>query len=277
MNLVHPWIPAALGLSPLFSPLQTMIGRLNKQRFPILSEINTLLAIHQPEIIVQLGHRLKFVKQESERMSFEQQYEPRCFLSGEVQTRINNWHDLFNALVWLTFPKSKAAINARHFQALKTREAANETQRGRIRDMVTLFDESGVIVASANTELSNLLQSFQWKELFWQRREQVKKEMGFYIFGHGLYEKALQPYIGLTGQAMIFQVPIEFFNASLPSQILKLDQLLAEYLFDSENCLNSGELNPLPLLGVPGWSKENVESAYYDNTSYFRNGRRKSK
>jgi hypothetical protein len=38
--------------------------------------------------------------------------------SGEVATRPDNRHDLFNALIWLAFPRSKAAMNRRHHEAL---------------------------------------------------------------------------------------------------------------------------------------------------------------
>jgi hypothetical protein len=40
---------------------------------------------------------------------------PSC--SGEVATRPGNRHDFFNALIWLAFPRSKAAINRRHHEA----------------------------------------------------------------------------------------------------------------------------------------------------------------
>lgn len=29
-----------------------------------------------------------------------------------------DWHDLFNALVWMTFPTTKAVINARHYESM---------------------------------------------------------------------------------------------------------------------------------------------------------------
>ena len=117
------------------------------------------------------GQPLSFVPQEYGKLPFEAQYEPRCYLKGEVPTRANNWHDLLNALVWLTFPKAKAAINARHYRALTAEMSpATRSQRGAVRDTNTLLDESGVIVACADDELAELLRNFQWKELFWQRR-----------------------------------------------------------------------------------------------------------
>jgi len=276
MKLTHPWNVAALLQSPLFSPLHPVLSSLNTNTFPTLNDFNNMLLKRQPAISVQSGLNLLFVPQEPGRLGFEAQYEPRCYLSGEVQTRPENWHDLFNVLVWLTFPKAKAAINTRHYQALKSKTDTGNSQRGRVRDMATLLDESGVIVVCCNAVLSDLLQTFQWKKLFWQRREQVRKEMCFYIVGHGLYEKALNPYVGMTGQGLVLQVPSEFFERTLPAQLSEIDQRLATYLSNPENCLTTRELNPVPLLGVPGWSEENEDPAYYDNTAYFRSGRQES-
>jgi hypothetical protein len=266
--------------SPLFTPLYPAISCLTSTEFPALDELNAQL-LAQP-IFVQNGAALHFVAQGVGKLAFEAQYEPRCYLMGEVQTRADNWHDLLNALVWLTFPKAKAAINARHFQALmEKRQAQTElaalpetsSERGAVRDTNTLLDESGVIVAYADAELAGLLRNFSWRELFWQRREQVRREMGFYVFGHGLYEKALQPYVGMTGQCLLLKVEPAFFSWALAQQLAHLDTLLADYLTDSQHCRSTRELAPVPLLGVPGWSVDNAEEAYYDNTDYFRPGR----
>jgi hypothetical protein len=277
MKVNQEWTPAALLQSPLLAPLHPVLKLLKSGEFPGLRDFNALLAEGHPVIGVQLGHALRFVPQESGRMGFEAQYEPRCYLTGEVQTRPDNWHDLFNALVWLIFPKAKAAINSRHYQALTRPAETADSQRGRVRDMATLLDESGVIVVCANTGLSELLLSFQWKELFWQRREQVGSAMGFYIFGHGLYEKAMQPYVGMTGQGLLLHVEQEFFSWPLSVRLAYLDERVAGYLQDAAHCLSPRELHPVPLLGIPGWAAENDCAAYYDNTSYFRSGRRHSK
>jgi len=257
----------------MFRPLQPVFTQLEGDSFPGIKEWNALLARHYPDITVNNGCLLHFVPQEAGRQGFESQYEPRCYLTGEVQTRPDNWHDFFNALVWLTFPKAKAAINARHYQALVHAAEVTTSQRGKVRDMATLLDESGVIVVCANAELAELICTFKWKELFWIHRERVCREMGFYIFGHGLYEKARQPYVGMTGQGLILGVPPEFFGWTLHAQLNYLDARVAEYLDDPEHCLSSRELHPVPLLGVPGWAAENNNAVYYDNTLYFRPGR----
>lgn len=262
--------------STLFAPLHPVISHLKTTGFPTLDELNAQLAAHQPAIAVQSGRELHFVDQGVGRLAFEAQYEPRCYLTGEVQTRTDNWHDLLNALVWLTYPRAKAAINARHYNALVTSDAApadTRSQRGAVRDTNTLLDESGVIVAYADDELAGLLRDFQWTELFCRRREQVKNSMGFYLFGHGLYEKALQPYIGMTGQGLLLAVEQAFFGWPKAVQLAHLDSLLADYLADPEHSRSTRELSPVPLLGVPGWTADNECESYYDNTLYFRPGR----
>ncbi len=278
MKQAPEWNRDALLQSPLFAPLHPILADIEGDAFPTLQDCNALLDACQTPVTVKSGLPLRFVAQEYGKLPFEAQYEPRCYLKGEVPTRAVNWHDLLNALVWLTFPKAKAVINARHYEVLTnagvTDAAAPRSQRGAVRDVNTLLDESGVIVACADAELATLLKDFQWRELFWQRREQVQTKMGFYLFGHGLYEKALNPYIGMTGQGLLLAVEPAFFNWPLAQQLTHLDELLAGYLAAPEHCRSTRDLSPVPLLGVPGWAAENADAAYYDNAAYFRPGRR---
>ena len=281
------WDAEALLSSALFEPLHPVIASLGAGGFPTLEALNALLA--ERGVTVRSGSELRFVEQGLGRLGFEQQYEPRCYLNGEVQTRADNLHDLFNALVWLVYPKAKAAINARHFDALQQASQSQSgdladirSQRGAVRDTSTLLDESGVIVACADDELADLLKNFQWKELFWHRRAEVqtgrfdklRTGMEFFLFGHGLYEKALNPYIGMTGQGLLLGVERAFFGWPKSRQLAHLDRLLADYLDDPQHCHSTRELSPVPLLGVPGWAAGNESAAYYDDTSYFRAGRR---
>lgn len=273
----HSWDKPALLRSLPFRPLHPAIARLGGDAFPSLQDCNALLA--STPIAVHNGKPLRFVPQEYGKLSFESQYEPRCYLKGEVQTRADNWHDLLNALVWLAFPRAKSAINVRHYDALTDATSlsanASRSQRGAVRDMNTLFDESGVIVACADPELAGLLRDFRWKELFWSQRERVRESMDFFLFGHGLYEKALQPYVGMTGQGLLLPVEPAFFGWSPERRLAHLDELLAQYLAAPEHCRDTAELTPVPLLGIPGWTPDNDSSEYYDNTAYFRPGRRR--
>ncbi|MBK9160718.1 MAG: DUF3025 domain-containing protein [Nitrosomonadales bacterium] len=270
------WDRESLLRSPLFLPLHPVIASLGGNGFPSLRDFNALLDAHRPAIAVRSGQPLRFVEQQYGKLPFEAQYEPRCYLGGEVPTRPDNWHDLFNALVWLVFPQAKAAINERHYRVLTGAdgvEAAARSQRGATRDAITLLDESGVIVPCADDGLADLLLGFQWKELFWRRRALVRENMGFFIFGHGLHEKALHPYVGMTGQGLLLPVEPNFFGWPLMEQLAYLDGRLADYLSVAEHCRSTRELTPVPLLGVPGWAAENAQETYYDNTDYFRAGR----
>ena len=92
--------------------------------------------------------------------------------------------------------------------------------------------------------------------------------MKFYLFGHGLYEKALSPYVGMTGKGIIFQVEPSFYQQSIANQITSLDKSLANFL--SVKQIMPTDLTPIPLLGYPNWSADNTDATYYDNVRYFR-------
>lgn len=275
MKIEHPWQRDNLLVSPAFRPLHDHIERLPAARFPDLDDLNALLPTGEHAICVRNGRALRFVPQSHGKLPFEAQYEPRCYLQGEVQSREGNWHDLLNALVWFAFPTAKRAINARHFVALtSSRHGAERSERGAVRDMNTLFDESGVVIPYADADLAALLKGFAWKELFWQRRQDVRNRMAFYLFGHGLYEKALAPYSGMTGQGLLLPVEEAFFSWSLDMQMKYLDVLIADYFDDPRNVNSTRELTPVPLLGIPGWTADNEQEHYYEDTRYFRPGRR---
>jgi len=270
------WSRTQLLQNIMLQPLHPVIGALPEARFPTLDDCNRLLATRDDTLRVSSGRSLCFVPQEQGRLLFERQYEPRCYLRGEVMTRAHDWHDLLNALVWMTFPQAKAAINRRHYRALTVSQAdASGSQRGAVRDMNTLFDESGVVVPYAEDALADLMRGFRWKELFWRRRAAVQAGMGFYLFGHGLYEKALTPYIGMTGRGLLLPVVREFFGWPLKRRLAHLDSRVADYLNHPQHCHDTHELTPVPVLGVPGWWAENEEEKFYDNTDYFRPGRQR--
>jgi hypothetical protein len=220
------------------------------------------------------GARLRLVAQSRKAAAFEDQYEPRIYLLGEVQMRERNWHDLLNALVWMTFPRAKAALNARHYRALLQQHAAGAPNRGREQDAMTLFDEGGIIVASSDHALLDLIAASEWKTLFWSNRAQVIANMRFWLFGHALYEKALQPFTGITARALLFEVEAGFFKARPEEQLGRLDALAASQLADPQTVRTPRDLPPLPILGVPGWCAANAQAAYYDDQAQFRKRRR---
>jgi hypothetical protein len=197
-------------------------------------------------------------------------YELRVYESAELECRERNWHDLFNVLVWLAFPKAKAALNARHHAAWTADAGAG---RGAVRDALTLFDESGLVVLSAQPELLQLIRDFRWKLLFWERRDAVMAGMCFLPFGHALCEKMLSPYRGMTGHALLLEVEADTLALPMTELLSRLDMQLAGLLADPQALQTTRQLAPVPVLGVPGWYGDNVRAEYYDDTGYFRPGR----
>jgi hypothetical protein len=194
------------------------------------------------------------------------QYETQIANTGEIPTR-ENWHDLFNALAWLNFPQIKATINKLHAQYLEARGPAEARSRSIARDVLTMFDESGIIVASRDASLLQLIRDFQWKTLFVTRRDDVLRDMRFSLCGHGLLEKSLSPFIGMTAKAILLDV-----DAVTLDDPEAIDGLAASWLSCEENLAEARNLSPLPLLGIPGWDARNLDATFYDNAQYFRPG-----
>jgi hypothetical protein len=218
------------------------------------------------------GLPIRFLARPAQGRGGESPYEAAILETGGVPTREANWHDLFNALAWLSFPGAKAALNARHCRARAQREAP--ARRSPVEDALTGFDESGVVVACGADDLEDLLRGFRWRQLFWERRSEVRSRMKFFLFGHGLCESAMRPFVGLTGKGIVLRVAAGFFGAPLLAQLGALDRALALLIADPLRLRSPRELAPVPLLGVPDWWPGN-EAAFYDDTRYFRPGRRR--
>lgn len=256
--------------SPLFAPLREVVSDLPHVGWPDAAVLNALADGCGRRIVNANGQLIRFVVQDAKPVHFEDMFEPRAFLRGEVLIRRFNWHDLFNALVWMTFPTAKASLNARNYAALSAQSA---TQRSPEGDALTLFDEDGVVALSSDRELLELLREFRWKPLFWERREAVRSRMRFLAFGHALFEKALKPYVGMTGKAIVFEVPETTISLEHRALLAEVDRLSALYIWDREHLSCGRTLAPLPVLGIPGWWKDNEDEGFYDNADYFRPGR----
>jgi Protein of unknown function (DUF3025) len=263
------WNRDFLACSLMFEPLRAHAGAFGDD-WPRHADLQRLLDRRNPPPRNAGGMSLRVVPQGRGADSFEDGYEPRLYLRGELQVREGNWHDLFNVLVWLAFPLAKAALNQRHYGALMAQRAAGAPNRGPVQDALTLFDEGGVIVASSDEELLACLRDWRWKELFWEHRARLVRRMSFTLFGHAIYEKALRPFIGITSRGILLKVEPELFAAPPVEQLAVLDTRIAGYLADASRVTATRELAVVPVLGVPGWCADNNVESFYDNTDYFR-------
>ena len=257
------WRPEWAASSPLFDPIRWLNQHTPLERWPDQNDFDNLAKLQQ-----QLPG-IRFVLPEN-LPDIDEYYETRIHRSGKVPTRANNWHDFFNAAIWLTFPLTKQALNQRHILG---QQHSDSRGRGPLRDAATLLDESGVVVAYCDETFPQLLQHHQWQQLFVAQRSQWGSQISAITFGHAIYEKALAPYIGFTAKAWLQPVSADFFQQSAQQQMQALDRLLAERLSDPQQLTQPRDLSALPVLGVPGWWPDNVDPAFYDNRDYFRPAR----
>jgi hypothetical protein len=274
----HSWNTEFFCNAPLFDPVRKLALELikeNPDNWPGLTDYQRLLDIHTTGLRSQNGAPVHFVDQAGKPLDFEDFYEARIYLKGEVQTRTQNWHDFFQVLIWCQFPRIKTLLNSFHYQAALKRHSAlpRQANRNPLENAITLFDECGIIIASSDPSLLDLIRRFQWKELFWHRRDELDSKLHCIVFGHALYEKALQPYIGMTGNALLINTEEAFLQQDKQSQLTEIDAEVSDFLTSNEHAINTRLLTPFPLLGMPGWDKDNQYASYYDNAHYFRNGR----
>jgi hypothetical protein len=233
-------------------------------------------------------------------------YETYIARSGGLPTR-DNLHDRFNALVWLHLPRLKAELNALQAQEIEQRGHRNN-QRGAWRDWATLLDESGVLVLArqdAHT-LKAAWREHDWMRVFWSSRSRWQQGSGHSSFrsdwqamtepasddldgcpawsawpmGHALLEKGQRPYKALTGQAWLLDIS----TVADRSVRLGQDRLSSWSQIDSwastamslkrqREADAPQRLWPLPIMGVPGWSNDNHETAFYQDPAVFRPAR----
>ena len=185
------------------------------------------------------GHALRFVPQDA--LPAGAAYEAHIATTGEVPTR-DNLHDFFNALVWLHWPRAKAALNAR--QARVITQDGISAIRGTVRDAATLFDENALIFLHSGDASERSLTGFDWGGLFVEGGAAWGATCAVLPFGHALLEKLVTPYKAITAHAWPVRV------ATLPADRTSLDAALAGTLLNSE--LTPRDFRPLPVMGIPG-------------------------
>lgn len=266
-SLTHP------AFAPFRGALEELLPLTPSERLAWLNE-----AASRANLRTGGGRPLHFVEAPGSRSSADAAhgYECRVALGAGVPTRLSppgDWHDLCNALMWLEFPRSKAALNALHAEQIRV-AASSETgpvpgvPRGCLRDLLTLLDESGVLWVSADRDLARALRAFDWQSLFVRDRARIRDAVTVRVLGHGLLLKCANPYKALTGHALVLELPAD-------SPIEVLDTALAEQIRDFGRTLPV--FCPLPVLGVPGWDRDNERPDYYDDPQVFRAGRRRTR
>lgn len=166
------------------------------------------------------------------RIAFEELYDGRIALAGEVPCLSQSYHDLFNALIFAAFPRSKRALHARQWRALSSwiDPTTNRIpgQRTREQDALTIFDEGGVVLAMTPRA-----------ERAWRGSrtttsvEAVRGEVAPILFGHALLEHLFDGHVEVRASAIVCVVPEDVLS-STPSLLDAVDRQLSARLASPE-------------------------------------------
>ena len=190
---------------------------------------------------------LRFVEQSA--LPAGEPYESYIARTACVPTR-DNLHDLFNGLMWLSYPQTKRRLNA--LQAQQIALHGTSGARGSLRDAMTLFDENAAVL-QVPAVLVDALRRRDWNTLFIKQRAHWESAR-LVVFGHALLEKLMQPRKAITAHVWLAEELTDDFLASG----LSAERLAAK------------DFLPLPVLGVPGWWQANEEPGFYDDVEVFR-------
>lgn len=199
------------------------------------------------------GQRITFC----ENNAIDEAYETHIARTGRVPTR-RNLHDLFNALIFLRFPKAKARLN--QLQSTAIARDGIRAVRGTLRDAATLVDENGVLLVTNRLDIVELLVRRNWVELFQKQRAAWGHAVQVVAFGHALLEKLQQPYKAITAHALHIAL-------APASSLDEIDRYMAARL---DERLKPSDLMPLPVLGIPGWWAGNESPDFYSDPVVFR-------
>src|SRR3569623_542234 len=141
--------PAVFGRPPL-AAWREYAALLESPDWPTVDGLNA----HWPAPM-----RERFVAQTPDLLADGRHYEQRIAEDGAIATRERNWHDLFNALIWLRHAPLKRALNAQQVAQLAH---AGPMWRARPQCAFSLFDDAGVIVLLRDPVLLASWDALDW-------------------------------------------------------------------------------------------------------------------
>ena len=264
--LTHLGARFARGTPKLWSSSMDMRSALN---FAV-----AILRAHGLPMKTGLGKKLKFIPQDD--LPRARAYEEHIALTGGVPTRLN-LHDFFNACVWLTFPLTKAVLNARQYEQIQAHGV--QDKRGMARDALTLFDENAAILVTSNTQIADALRHFDWQNALVATRDlwddpfnpHPQARAAVYLIGHALMDKLIEPRKDMCAHTWVVLVKDEWFGMNLVARMADLDTRLSTQL--KHHNFHTRDFCPLPILGVPYFWQDNRDAAFYNDATVFRAGR----
>ncbi len=223
----------------------------------------------------------------------ERPYEQIIYETGTVPCRVSDavsmTHDWYNAIIWLSFTRTKSCLNLIQYeQILNTLANADRpiSVRGPVRDAVTLFDENALLLVTFNDgcdepkpALIDEIAAHHWHQVFVKNKIAWHHSLYPLAFGHALLQKLESPYKAITAHAWPVHLSSEWLNVAATG--LDTQQLLRQIDTQVSQALSAALLQtkpflPLPVLGIPGWWPDNINPLFYDDDKVFRPKRQTS-
>jgi hypothetical protein len=115
--------------------------------------------------------------------------------NGQIPTREGSWHDVFNVLAFVLYPRSKVALHARCRALAVARDRV--FPRSREEDALTLVDEVSLLVSGSSEAIVAFEQARAGE---FDRLDAIVREHGLFVdvLGHGLLEHLMlaRPQVG---------------------------------------------------------------------------------
>ncbi|HKP56704.1 MAG TPA: DUF3025 domain-containing protein [Polyangiales bacterium] len=234
------WEPRFVERSPWFWPLSAAAGRFEQcAEWPSRQELDRAYA----ELALPLGAEpLSFAenvrkadKREGERVVLERLYDGRITCASEVPTRERDWHDFFNALCFMTYPRAKRALHRRQYALLCQRVDVTAPRlppaRTPEQDALTLFDEGGAVIAAEPEEYQQLMAAPEYERTPLLTAFTEQGGVKVLAFGHALFEHLVEGLRCPGGSTRVVCLPS--VRCDQREFLAAVDRAVAELLADA--------------------------------------------
>lgn len=199
--------------------------------FPAVRDLDARLGELLPR---REGGRYRLVEDRSVRprkappRPVSERYDVVIDARGEIPTRPDNWHDLFNALVWASFPRAKSRLSARQrrLHEERARRGDDTHARTRAQDALALLDEGGALSLCAPGDFDAITSGLNDRALGEIVREGRARVL---LFGHAALEHLVH---GDGVRAVVIPLAVEDPHGPLSVVRARTDLALAATLDD---------------------------------------------
>jgi hypothetical protein len=251
MALVHRvgWDPLFVRRSAWFWPLAAAAQRLaGCEDWPARFELDAMYhacagATGRNAPLVFADNVRRDEKHGEGPLRLERLYDGRIAVGHEVPTREQDWHDLFTALCFATYPRAKLALHRRQYAILQERVPVGATRlpatRSREQDALTLLDEGGAVLAAEPSAAAALRAAHANARNALLHDALAAGHARVVPFGHALFEHLVEGLRCPGGFTQLLELP----SLALPdAQLLDIvDDQLAAVLADRSRLRSPSE------------------------------------